>query len=232
MRFRRAALSLGPTIIMALLPLVAHAQMLVNDTRRSTELAIVHEWFHRELEPAPYGDTQWNITSLQLSYSVTDWFKFAFQGGYSVFEAEDFADARYKQYSVGGGIAVRALKRETWDIEATARYLDTFDLDTSLTLFHKHVRSANGSFQLVHSFSPFEQSVKLWAGPLIVDDFVESFAWDTTAPVSSSDGLGWGAQAGTRIVMGGFVALYGFVSYVDDVQGGIALSLHAGNGGF
>lgn len=215
-----------------LLPLVAHAQMLVNDNRRSTELALVHEWFHRDLEPAPYGNTPWNITSLQLSYSVTDWFKFAVQGGYSVFEAEDFGDARYKQYSVGGGIAVRALKKNNWNIDATARYLDTFGLDTSPTLFHKHVRSAHGSVRLVRSFSPYRQSVKLWAGPLAVRDLVESFAWDATTPVSSNDAVGWGAQAGARIVVGGFVALYGFVSYVDDVQGGIALSLYAGNGGF
>src|SRR5678815_2622669 len=105
-RMKASLIVLLVATMLVLLPLVADAQMLVSDTRRSTELSIVHEWFHRELEPAVYDDTEWNITSLQLSYSITDWFKFAIQGGYSEFENEDFATSEYKRYSVGGGIAV------------------------------------------------------------------------------------------------------------------------------
>lgn len=229
---KASLIALSAAMMLVLLPLVADAQMLVSDTRRSTELAIVQEWFHRELEPTPYNDTEWNITSLQLSYSITDWLKIAIQGGYSEFENDDFGNSEYKRYSVGGGIAVRAWKKGNWDLEASARYLDTFDLDRSTTLFHKHVQSAGGTVQLVRSFSPFGQQAKLWAGPLVVDDRIESFAWDATTPLSSTDGTGFGAQAGTRVVLGGWVSLYGFVSYVDDVQGGVALSLHAGDGGF
>ena len=213
-------------------PSSLRAQTLITDTKRATEIGIVQEWFHRELEPAPYNDTEWNITSLQLSYSVTDWLKFAVQGGYSEFENDDFGNSEYKRYSVGGGIAVRAWKKGDWDIEASARYLDTFDLDTSITLLHKHVQSVGGTAQLVRSFSPFGQSAKVWAGPLVVDDRIETFTWDATTALSSSHGTGFGAQAGTRVILGGWVSLYGFASYVDNVQGGVAVSLHARDGAF
>ena len=229
---KASQIALWVAMTLMLLPLAADAQMLVSDTRRTTELSILQEWFHRELEPAVYNDTEWNITSLQLSYSITDWFKFAIQGGYSEFENEDFATSEYKRYSVGGGIAVRAWKKGDWDIEASARYLDTFDLDTSITLLHKHVQSVGGTAQLVRSFSPFGQSAKVWAGPLVVDDRIETFAWDATTALSSSDGTGFGAQAGTRVILGGWVSLYGFASYVDNVQGGVAVSLHAREGAF
>jgi hypothetical protein len=53
-------------------------------------------------------------------------------------------------------------------------------IDTSTTLFHKHVQSVGGTAQLVRSFSPFGQSAKVWAGPLVVDDRIETFAWDAT----------------------------------------------------
>jgi hypothetical protein len=231
MRVRLRASFLLPGLIAMLLPGAARAQShLLNDTRRSTEIGIFHEWFHRQLEPSIYEDTRWNITSIQLSYCATDWLGLGLDIGTSEFESEDFPDSKYNRYSVGANLGVRALRLGAWDFGVSGRYLDTFDLDTSPTLLHKRVRSLGVTASVARTFNIFNQSTSVWAGPTVVDDFIETFAWDSTDALESTSGPGWGAEVGARVILGGWVALYGFASYVDDVQGGIGLSLHAGKG--
>jgi hypothetical protein len=205
----------------------------VNDASRATEIGIVQEWFHRELEPSIYEDTRWSTTSIVLTYNITDWLNIGLEGGTSEFESDEFPGSSYNRYTVGGTAGARVVHFGAWNITANARYLDTFDLDESRQLmFHKRVRSASGSVNVLRSFAVLSQSATLWAGPTVVNDFVQTFAYDSTTPLESSSGTALGAGVGGRLILGGWVSLYGFASYVDDVQGGFGACLHAKDGSF
>jgi hypothetical protein len=203
----------------------------VNDQRGVVEAGVAQEWFHRELEPELYSDTRWSVTSFTLNYNAFDWLNLGFEGGLSEFESDDFPGSEYERYSVGGTLGARLYRRGNWSIAANARYLDTFDMDHSENLLHKRVRSIGGSVNAVREFAPLGRTLNLWAGPAIAHDLVETFFWDSLDATESTSGVALGVSAGARALIH-WIALYGFVSYIDDWQGGIGVSLHADGGGF
>ena len=223
-------------LLVALLALASRANAqprVINDSQRSTEIGVIQEWFHRELEPSLYGDTRWSTTSLVLTYNVTDWLNIGLEGGPSEYESSDFPGTSYNRYMVGATAGLRFLQLGAWEIAANARYLDTFDLDESrLLFFHKRMRSASGSVNVSRTLDVLGQSATLWAGRTLVNDFVQTFVFDATAPVESSSGTALGAGIGGRLILGGWISLYGFMSYIEDVQGGVGACLHAGDGSF
>jgi hypothetical protein len=200
------------------------------DSQHATEIGVVQEWFHRDLEPPAYDDTRWSSTALSLSYCAADWLKLGFEGGTSEFEADDFPGSTYQRYLVGGFAGVRVWQWNGWDVSANARYLDTFDLDTSENLFHKRVRSVDGSVNVARTFDGLGQAMAVWAGPMVVNDFVQTYPLDSLDAFESSSGTGWGVNAGARVILGGWIAVYGFASYVEEIQGGFGISLYAGKG--
>jgi hypothetical protein len=203
---------------------------VMNDSKHATEIGFFQDWFHRELEPSIYSDTRWSTMSVSLNYNATDWLNLGFEGGRSRYEAEDFQNAEYERYSVGGSVGVRVYRWNRWQLSAGARYQDTFDLDTSAHYFHKRVRTISGSVNVVGGLGMLGQSLALWAGPTIVDDLVQSFPLDSLDSIDSTSGFGLGAGAGVRIILGGWASVYGFASYVEEIQGGVGVCLHVGKG--
>lgn len=202
----------------------------LNDRKGTVEVGFFQEWFHRSLEPSIYDDTRWNISSISFQYDATDWLNLGFEGGRSRYESEDFDNSEFDRYSVGFSAGARVYRWSTWQLSAGARYQDTFDLDTSPHFFHKRVRSVSGSVNVVGQFAVFRQAVTLSAGPIIVDDLVQSFPLDSLDPIESTSGTAPGANVGARVVFGGWISVYGFASYVEEIQGGVGLCLHAGKG--
>jgi hypothetical protein len=228
----RLAFVLAAGCALALTPHVLRAQAVPFDgPRGAVEVGAVHERFHREMEPSAYSDTRWNITSILVTYRVAEWFGVGMQGGISTFNDEDFAGSEFTRYSVGAIGSVRALRRGAWDVGANARFLDTFDQDSSPTLLHKRVRSVSASVDVAYRFVVAGQSGTVWAGPLFVDDLVQTFAWDAVEAVETTSGGALGAALGGRVVVR-VIALFAYVNYVDDFQGGVGISLYAKDGGY
>jgi hypothetical protein len=202
-----------------------------GDSTGAVEVGLIQEWFHRELEPAVYDNTQWNISSILLSYSVTSRFTFSFQTGMSTFDHEDFPNSHFVRYAVGGGVAATVFRHNAWDVGIAARYLDTFDLDDSETSLHKRVQSFYASATLGRHFGIRSQPVFVYGGPVYADDRLQTYAWDSRDPVESDSGAAFGAQVGARIVAVKFISVFGYANYLEQAQGGVGLMLHAGGGG-
>jgi hypothetical protein len=203
---------------------------VMNDAKHATEIGFFQEWFHRELEPSIYSDTRWSSMSVSLNYNATDWLNLGFTGGRSEFENDDFANSHFERYLVGAAVGVRAYERGMWSLSVSGRYIDTFDLDQYTDLLHKRMRTLSGSVNLVRRIDRLGTGTAVWAGPALIDDLVQTYPYDSLEAVESTSGLGLGVDAGARLLLGGWIAVYGYVSYVDQLQGGIGLSLHAGKG--
>ena len=203
----------------------------VNEPKGSVEVGFVQEWFHRELEPAAYSDTRWSTASISLAYNAATWLKLGFSGGLSEFESDDFPGSSFDRYTVGFSAAGEIYRRDRWSLTASARYLDTFDLDEAPNFQHKRMRTIDGSVNVVGVFSLLGQQTLAWIGPTIIDDLVETYPYDAIEPVESTSGPGFGANAGARVLLKGWVSIYGFASYVDDLQGGFGIMLHVEQGG-
>jgi hypothetical protein len=203
----------------------------LTDHKGTVEAGVFHEWFHRQLEPSIYDDTRWNIVSGALKYSATDWMTVGFEGGYSNYTSEDFPGSEFQRFVVGVSGGVRAYHRENWDVSVSGRYADTFDLDSGSQFFHKRIRSISGSVDVVGRLALVKRAVTIWAGPYVVDDLVQSFLLDSLEPIESTSGAALGGNAGMRVIVANWIAVYGFASYVDEVQGGVGICFHAGSGG-
>jgi hypothetical protein len=203
----------------------------VNDAPGVVEIGYLQEWFHRELEPDVYSDTQWSTSSISLAFNATSWLMLGFSGGLSEFESDDFPGSSFERYLVALSAGVELYHHGPWRLTASARYLDTFDLDVESNFQHKRMRTIDGSVNVVRGFSLVGQQWTAWAGPAVIDDLVETYPYDSLDPVASTSGPGFGGNAGARVVLGGWVSLYGFASYVEQLQGGLGLLLHVEKGG-
>lgn len=203
---------------------------VMNDSKHATEIGFFQDWFHRELEPSIYSDTRWSTMSVSLNYNATDWLNLGFTGGRGEFEHEDFANSNFERYMVGASLGVRAYERGMWSLSVSGRYLDTFDLDQYSDQQHKRMRTLSGAVNVVRRLDRLGTGTAVWAGPAVSDDLVQSYPYDSLEAVASTDGLGFGVDVGARILLGGWVSIYGYASYIDQLQGGIGLSLHAGKG--
>ncbi len=226
----RRFITLAATTVSVLAPMEARAQLPVPQlAERAVEIGYLHEWFHRDFEGAILAETEWSLGSVALEYGVRDWLTLHVQGCASNFDA---GDSYYDRLSVGAGISVRAYHSGVWSVSLNARIIDTFDHDQWANQFHKSVRTLAGAAQLGLSFNAWNQSGSVWAGPVVSDDDAELFVWDTHDPLEASAGLGWGAAAGGRVVLFGWIAVYGYATYIDELAGGAGISLHAGEGSF
>ena len=218
---------------LAFVPKTAPAQTgAFNDKGGTVEVSAVQEWFHRELEPSAYADTRWSVTSFLFTYDAAAWLRLGMQGGLSQYESDDFPGSEFQRYVAGGTVAARPWQRGNWDVSACGRYLETFDFDDSATALHKRVRSIAVAAALTRRFSVVHQAVALWGGPIYVDDRIQTYPFDSRDAVESTSGAAVGAAAGGRVVIAGYVVLFGYVNYVEELQGGIGISLRAGEGGF
>ncbi|HEX5131249.1 MAG TPA: hypothetical protein VFX92_02050 [Candidatus Krumholzibacteria bacterium] len=219
-------------LVPALMPAVVSAQVAPPDGARGTvELGIAQEWFHRELEPQPYHDTRWSITSVVFTYNVSDRIGIGVQGGLANFESDDFAGSTFNRFSVGAMGSARVLQLGDWGVGVTARYLDTFDFDTSETSLHKRVRSIAASVELMRGFAVKRLPVGVRLGAVYTNDLVETFAWGSDDALASTSGGALGAMAGGKVRVFPAVSLFGYVNYVEYVQGGVGVAIHAGSGG-
>lgn len=195
----------------------------------AVEMGYIHDWFHRDFGGGLPAETDWSVGSVAISYGVQDWIAFEGQGSASNLEGDG---SRYDRLSLGAGVTVQAYRFGRWSVSANARYVDTFDHDQWGNQFHKSVRTLTGSVQLALKIDAWKQSGTLWAGPIVSDDDTELFFNDAHEPVEASAGTGWGASVGARVVLFGWIAVYGYTTYIDDFAGGAGISLHAGKGSF
>jgi hypothetical protein len=197
--------------------------------KRAVEIGYVHEWFQRDFGAELPAETDWSIGSVVISYGAEDWIALQVQGG-----IHDFGDEEsyYARISLGAGITVRMLQSGVWSVSANTRYISTFDHDLSAISFHKGIDTLSGAVQLGATFERWGQASTVWAGPFVSHDDSDLYLWDAHQPIEASAGLGWGGAAGAHVVLFRTIAVYGYVTYVDDVAGGVGFALHAGKGSF
>lgn len=227
---RRAAGVLCASLAMTPAMLLAQPGAF-SEAHGAVDFGVVYEQFHRELEPNAYQDTRWNIASVVLTYGVTDRIAIGVQGGLSDFVSDDFPGSQYTRYAVGIMGAAEILRRGPWALGISGRYLDTFDFDYSAQSFHKRVRSWSASVQGSRRFDIFHAPAAVDFGAIYVDDLVQTFPWGAESAVASTSNGAPGAILTGRVRVVPAFTVFGYVNYVEQVQGGFGIALHAGNGG-
>ncbi len=226
----RSVVILATATIGIVAPVQTRAQLPMPQLgKRAAEIGYVHEWFHRDFGDALPAETDWSVASVAIGYGVQDWLSFQGQGGLSNVRGDG---SYYDRLSIGAGVSIRAFQSGRWSISANARYIDTFDHDQWSTQFHKSMRTLSGSAQLGLTVVAWNQAGTLWAGPIASDDHSDLYFNDSREPIEASAGVGWGASAGARFVLFGWIAIYGYTTYIDDFAGGAGISLHASRGSF
>jgi hypothetical protein len=206
------------------------ARAQVNLERRSVELGFAREWFRRDMEPAAFRDTRWDVTSVVLRYGAFDRITIGVQGALADYESPDYAGSAYRRYTVGADATVRAYRVGAWELTARARYLDTWDRDDSYFAFHRRERRAAAGVELVRRFDVYGQPLAVWGGPAYANDRIENEPWDTHRAIVAGGQSAWGAAAGARAVLKRYAAVFGYASYLDRFQGGVGVALHADGG--
>lgn len=227
-RFTLKALILM-TVCLAAAPLHAQIVSPVID-RHAVELGVAYKWFDRDVESGPVSELNWEVATLYGRYGAFDRVTFSAEGGVWDVDHEDFPLSYYRRYTMGGGVAVRAWERSTWDVSVTAHYQTVFDNDQTSWDFDKKTRGVIVDALVARRFTVAGQYVRAWTGPAYVDDRAENFLWGSTEPVVHEPESHWGLVAGGEFVLWDHFSALAYALFLDHPQARLGMAWRVGGG--
>ena len=208
---------------------VLHAQIVSPAIeRRAIELGLAYKWFDRDVQSGPVDELKWEVATLYARYGAFDRVTLSAEGGTWDVSHPDFPLSYFRRYTMGGGVAVRALERSPWEVALTAHYQTVFDNDASVWNFDKRTRGWNVDALLARRFSVRNQYLRAWAGPAYVDDRAENSLWGSSEPVVHEPESHWGLVAGGEMVLWNHVSGLAYVLFLDHPQGRMGIAWRIG----
>jgi hypothetical protein len=125
---------------------------------------------------------------------------------------------------MGGGLSVSALRTAKWDVSASAYYQTVWDNDVSGLDFDKRTRGFNAGAMASRSFAPVNQYLRLWAGPMYVDDLAENYLWGSSEPVRHEPETHWGVATGLETVLWKHVSGLAYAIFLENPQWRVGLA--------
>jgi hypothetical protein len=224
----------GTISVVALLALSlsrpCHAQIVAPLLEKQAfEVGYAYKWFDRDV-PSPQLEAEWDVGSFFARFGALDWLTLAAEGGLWGVEAADGTNQDYSRWVVGGAASARLHRAKRWNLTATITYNEVYDHDKSKNRSDKRTRGWNAGVLAGTTFAPAGQRLDLWAGPMFVDDLVESYAWGVDDPLAYNADTKLGGAAGAYAVLFDYISGFAYVLYADHPQWRVGVSLRTRGG--
>lgn len=191
---------------------------------KAFEGGYAYKWFERDIS-APQG-AEWEAASLFARFGAREWLTIAAEAG--LWDIDGNAPAsEYSRWVIGGAVSARIYQAQRFAVTATVTYNEVFDHDETENNSDKRTRGWNAGVLAGTSLATAGQRLDLWAGPMFVDDRIESYPFGLDEPVSYEPDTKLGGAAGLYAVLFDYVSGFAYVLYADNPQWRLGISLRS-----
>lgn len=179
------------------------------------EAGYTYKWFHRDMEPHPPVDKDWEVGALYVRYGLVRSLTISLEGGVWNVTHEDFEGMDYLRFTLGGGFTAGLFEVRDILLSGSYYYNEVFDYDRSPAQFNKNTRGETLTIQAEKWFEISRFDLAVWGGPAYVKDTSRNYIWGTNDPLLDESTENWGIIAGLNAVAYDRVTVAGYVLYAN-----------------
>lgn len=179
------------------------------------EVGYTYKWFHRDMEPHPPVDKDWEVGALYVRYGLVRLVTVSLEGGVWEVTHREFEGMDYLRYTLGGGITVGLFEVRGILLSGSYHYNEVMDRDRSRFQFHKSTRGELLTIQAETGLRIRRIDATAWGGPAYANDESLNYLWGWSDPLRDESSDNWGVIAGVDAVAFDRLTFSAHVLYAD-----------------
>ncbi len=189
----------------------------------NAEIGYFHAWYHRDLDDKSPQEFNWDNTSIFVKYGISNYITFSLEAMITNSAGNKLPQRDYRNYSVGGGVALRLMRVKSNKISFGLHYKEWLGFDRSRSRYHKNHRGIIISVQIERKLALYNQQIIFWGGPAYVLDEIKQYPGFPYIPYTDESYNNLGFTAGFNFIIKKHFDPFIHIVYADYFQPRIGL---------